>query len=71
MIGIDAMPYVIRPRKRSQRNYNVLYRVMFDGNLPKDHHNCDGVDIEDEQALIEAMNDIYNTKLARKLRYLG
>ena len=63
----DTMPYVVRPRIHTQHQYNVLYRVLFDGCLPKDHHNCDGVDLEDQKALNEAMDDLYTSKHARKL----
>ncbi len=65
------MPYVIRPRHVSQRAYNALYRALFNGLLPKDHHNCDGVDIEDQEALNEAMNDLYKAKIARHLLKTG
>ncbi len=61
------MPYIIKPRHPSQRAYNTLYRALFDGLLPKDHHNCSGVDIEDQEALNEAMDDLYKAKIARRL----
>ncbi len=65
------MPYVIKPRHESQRAYNALYRALFNGLLPADHHNCSGVECDGEEALEDAMNDLYKAKIARHLLKTG
>lgn len=61
------MIYIIRPNKKWERNkqaWNKLYRRLFHGDLPKDHHKCDGVEIFDND-LDKAMNDIYKPRFSK------
>lgn len=62
------MPYVIKPRIDTKKHRNVLLRVLNGGDLPAGHADCDGMEIRTEEDLAEAMNELYSTKLARKLR---